>query len=77
VPFPLETPSFRINTQPPTPLQSFQLFLPISLVEKWVQYTKVGITWLKGNGVVDSWKHPMKRTASLRKWEENSVAEVT
>jgi hypothetical protein len=53
-PFPLETRSFRINTLPPTPLQLFQLFLPISLVEKWVQYTKVWVTWLKENGVVDS-----------------------
>ncbi|KAI8412239.1 hypothetical protein FOFC_08869 [Fusarium oxysporum] len=33
-------------------------------------------TWLKENGVVDSWKHPMKRTANLRKWEGISVAEV-
>jgi hypothetical protein len=33
-------------------------------------------TWLKENGVVNSWKHPMKRTASLRKWEGTSVAEV-
>jgi hypothetical protein len=75
-PFPVETRSFCINTLPPTPLQLFQLFLPISLVEKWVQYTKVWVTWLKENGVIDSWKHPMKRTASLRKWEGTSVAEV-
>jgi hypothetical protein len=30
-PFPL---SFRINILPPTPPQLFQLFLPISLIEK-------------------------------------------
>ncbi|PFH62715.1 hypothetical protein XA68_12393 [Ophiocordyceps unilateralis] len=27
---------------PPTPLSLFQAFLPISLVEKWVQYTNEG-----------------------------------
>ncbi|KAJ3453795.1 hypothetical protein MRS44_018427 [Fusarium solani] len=75
-PFPVETRSFRINTLPPTSLQLFQLFLPISLVEKLVQYIKVWVMGLKENGVADSWKHPMKRTASLRKWEGTSVAEV-
>jgi hypothetical protein len=46
-PFPVETRSFRINTLPPTPLQLFQIFLPISLIAKWVQYTKVWVTWCR------------------------------
>lgn len=36
----VEIRNFRISTLPPTPLQQFQLFLPISFVEKRVQYTK-------------------------------------
>ena len=67
---------FYINTLPSTPLQLFQLFLPISLVEKRVQYTKVWITWLKENGVIDSWNTPMERTSKLHKWEGTTVSEV-
>jgi hypothetical protein len=52
-PFHVETCNFRISPLPPTPLQLFQLFLPISLVEKWVSYTNSWIMWLKENGVVD------------------------
>jgi hypothetical protein len=75
-PFHVETRNFRISTLPPTPLQLFQLSLPISLVEKWVQYTKSWISWLKENDVVDSWKHPMTKDARLRAWQGTSVAEV-
>jgi hypothetical protein len=65
-PFHVETRNFRISTLPPTPLQLFQLFLPMSLIEKWAQYTKSWISWLKENDVVDSWKHPMTKNARLR-----------
>ena len=33
-PFYVDTRNFRISPLPPTPLQLFQLFLPISLIEK-------------------------------------------
>ncbi|KAI8683287.1 Piggybac transposable element-derived protein 4 [Fusarium sp. Ph1] len=75
-PFPVETRTFHISTPPPTPLQLFQLFLPISLVERWVQYTQSWLSWLKENNVVDSWKHPMTKNARLRAWQGTSVAEV-
>lgn len=75
-PFHVETRPFHINTLPPTPLQLFQLFLPISLVEKWVSYTNSWITWLKENGVIDSWNTPMERTSKLHKWEGTTVSEV-
>jgi hypothetical protein len=75
-PFHIEKRNFRINTLPSTPLQLFQLFLPTSLVEKWVRYTKIWITWLKDNGVINSWMHPMTEKSAVRKWEGTSVAEV-
>lgn len=75
-PFYIETRNLHINILPPTSLQLFRLFLPVSLVEKWVQYTKNWVTWLKDNDVVHSWKHPMGRTSNLQKWEGASVAEV-
>ncbi|KAL6353658.1 hypothetical protein LRP88_12971 [Fusarium phalaenopsidis] len=50
-PFHVETRNFHINTPPPSPLQLFQLFLPISLVERWVQYTQSWLSWLKENNV--------------------------
>jgi hypothetical protein len=75
-PFHVETRNFRISPLPPTSPQLFQLFLPISLVEKWVSYTNLWITWLKENGVVDSWKNPMGTTSYLHKWEGTTVSEV-
>ncbi|KAI8687201.1 Piggybac transposable element-derived protein 4 [Fusarium sp. Ph1] len=75
-PFPVETRNLHINTPPPSPLQLFQLFLPISLVERWVQYTQSWLLWLKENEVVDSWNTPMTRKARLRAWQGTSVAEV-
>ncbi|KAM5528380.1 hypothetical protein FOXYSP1_18861 [Fusarium oxysporum f. sp. phaseoli] len=53
-----------------------ELFLPISLVEKWVSYTNSWITWLKEHGVIDSWNTPMERTSKLHKWEGTAVSEV-
>ncbi|RFN46050.1 hypothetical protein FIE12Z_9701 [Fusarium flagelliforme] len=75
-PFQVETREFHINTLPPTPLKLFQLFLPISLVEKWVVYTEIWVSWLKMNGWIDSWKTEMKRTSKLHKWEGPTASEV-
>ncbi|UPL02957.1 hypothetical protein LCI18_013891 [Fusarium solani-melongenae] len=75
-PFPVETRNLYINTPPPSPLQLFQLFLPISLVERWVQYTQSWLLWLKENEVVDSWNNPMTGKARLRAWQGTSIAEV-
>ncbi|KAM5528713.1 AC transposable element-derived protein 4 [Fusarium oxysporum f. sp. phaseoli] len=75
-PFHVETRNFRISPLPPTPLQLFQLFLSISLVEKWVSYTNSWTTCLKENDVVDSWKNPMGTTSKLHKWEGTTVSEV-
>jgi hypothetical protein len=72
----VETREFHINTLPPTPLKLFQLFLPISLVEKWVVYTKIWVSWFKMNGWIDSWKTGMKRTSKLHKWEGPTASEV-
>ncbi|EGU73199.1 hypothetical protein FOXB_16291 [Fusarium oxysporum f. sp. conglutinans Fo5176] len=75
-PFHVKTRNFHINTLPPTPLQLFHLFLPISLVEEWVSYTKIWISWLKRNEVIDSWTSPMGKTSRLRHWEGTTTSEV-
>jgi hypothetical protein len=49
-PFNVPKREFHIATLPPTPLELFQLFLPFSLIEKWVHYTKTWISWLKADG---------------------------
>jgi hypothetical protein len=75
-PFNVPRREFPIARLPPTPLQLFQLFLPISLVEKWVHYTKIWILWLKASEWVDSWKKPMGRTSRLRTWEGTYASEI-
>jgi hypothetical protein len=75
-PFNVPRHEFHIATLPPTPLELFQLFVPISLVEKWVHYTKICISWLKANEWVDSWKRPMGRILRLRTWEGTYASEI-
>lgn len=38
-PFNLEYRDFKINPLPKEPLELFQLFIPISLIQSWVKYT--------------------------------------
>jgi hypothetical protein len=38
-PFNLEYRDFKINPLPKEPLELFQLFIPISLVQSWIKYT--------------------------------------
>ncbi|KAJ3453855.1 hypothetical protein MRS44_018487 [Fusarium solani] len=68
---PMEMPSRDpiIKPLPHTPLDLFQLFLPYSLVERWVQYTN---RWVKS---LLQDRH-LKPAARLKSWVETSVAEV-
>jgi hypothetical protein len=66
-PPPLNTQLSHQNTTPNTTAAIPAFSSYFSRRKNAVQYTKVWVMWLKENGVVDSWKHAMKRTASLRK----------
>lgn len=68
---PMEMPSrdLEVKPLPHTPLQLFQLFLPYSLVERWVQYTNSWVAILLQD-------RQLCPAARLRGWYETSVAEV-
>jgi hypothetical protein len=38
-PFNIKYRDFKINPLPQQPLELFQLFIPISLVQSWIEYT--------------------------------------
>ncbi|EGU88224.1 hypothetical protein FOXB_01258, partial [Fusarium oxysporum f. sp. conglutinans Fo5176] len=68
---PMEMPlrDLEVKPLPHTPLQLFQLFLPYSLVERWVQYTNSWVASLLQD-------RQLRPAARLRGWYETSVAEV-
>ncbi|EXL63705.1 hypothetical protein FOPG_20022 [Fusarium oxysporum f. sp. conglutinans race 2 54008] len=55
IPFNIEDRDFHINIPPPTPLELFQLFTPISLIQSWVYYSESWVSHLIQNGVIDSY----------------------
>ncbi|KJZ69067.1 hypothetical protein HIM_11536 [Hirsutella minnesotensis 3608] len=67
-PFPVPEREPQVQQLPPTPLLLFQLFLPISLVEKWVGYTN--------SGPQPGPEGPKKRRSRENLWTETSLGEV-
>jgi hypothetical protein len=61
-PFNLEYRDFKINPLPKEPLELFQLFIPISLVQSWIEYTNSWVDHLLENAVIDNWKSPFPNT---------------
>ena len=53
-PFNIEDRDFQINPLPQQPLELFQLFVPISLVQSWVGYTEDWVFFCAENGIKDS-----------------------
>ena len=53
-PFNVGNRDFYINMLPPTPLELFQLFIPISLIQSWIEYTNAWVAHLIENGVIDN-----------------------
>jgi hypothetical protein len=76
VPFNVEKRTFHINTLPSTPLDLFQLFMPISLTEKWIDYTNNWVSYLQENGVADSWNTPLAKGSRIQDWEGLTSPEV-
>ncbi|EGU86542.1 hypothetical protein FOXB_02940, partial [Fusarium oxysporum f. sp. conglutinans Fo5176] len=73
-PFNIEYRDFQINPLPQQPLGLFQLFVPISLVRSWIQYTEDWVFFLLDNGVKDSWNNPLSDHSRINAWEGISTA---
>jgi hypothetical protein len=73
-PFKLEYRDFKINPLPKEPLQLFQLFIPISLIQSWIKYTNSWVSYLQENGVIDNWNTPLSEHSRILKWEGLSSA---
>src|SRR6478735_5558950 len=76
IPFNVEDRDFHINILPPTPLELFQLFTPISLVQSWVYYSESWVSHLIQNGVIDSYNTAISDHSRINKWDGLSVAQV-
>lgn len=76
-PFHIEARDLHINQLPHTPLQLFQLFLPIWLVEKWIHYSNSWVASLIAKGVTDSWNDELKPKSRVWSWGQGiTVADV-
>jgi hypothetical protein len=73
-PFKLEYRDFKINPLPKEPLELFQLFIPISLIQSWVDYTNSWVTYLLKNAVIDNWNTPLSEHSRILKWEGISTS---
>jgi hypothetical protein len=69
-PFIVQPRDFHISYLPNTPLDLFQLFIPESLLWRWIEYTNSWIYYLLENGVVDSGNNPLHERSKLLTWEE-------
>jgi hypothetical protein len=54
-PFNIEQRDLHVNPLSQAPLELFQLFVPIWIVEKWVNYSNSWVASLLERGVIDSW----------------------
>jgi hypothetical protein len=74
MPFNIEYRDFQIKSLPQSPLELFQLFVPISLVQSWIEYTNSWVTHLIQNGVIDNWNTPISQHSRILQWEGISTA---
>ncbi|ENH64952.1 PiggyBac transposable element-derived protein 2 [Fusarium oxysporum f. sp. cubense race 1] len=75
-PFIVEDRDFHITHLPQTPLELFQLFIPISLIYRWIDYTNSWVGHLIENGVTDSWNTPISPSSRILGWEGLSSSQV-
>jgi hypothetical protein len=73
-PFHLQDRDFNIRPLPKEPLELFQLFLPISLIQSWIEYTNSWVAYLLENAVIDNWNTPLKEHSRILKWEGISTS---
>ncbi|KAJ3453704.1 hypothetical protein MRS44_017951 [Fusarium solani] len=75
-PFNVPPRDLKVNPLPQDPLQLFQLFVPVSLVKSWVEYTNNWVASLHESGVIDSQNHELKDGSRLQKWTRLKVSDV-
>jgi hypothetical protein len=75
-PFIVQHRNYHIGYLPTTPLDLFQLFVPKSLLWRWIEYTNSWICYLLENSVVDSWNNPLHERSQLLAWEGISTAQI-
>ncbi|KAI6751881.1 hypothetical protein HG531_006577 [Fusarium graminearum] len=73
-PFHLQHRDFKIKALPQEPLELFQLFLPISLIQSWIEYTNSWVAHLIENAVIDNWNTPLTEHSHILKWEGLSTS---
>jgi hypothetical protein len=73
-PFNLEYRDFKINPLPKEPLELFQLFVPDSLIQSWIEYTNSWVAHLLENAVIDNWNTPLSKQSRILGWEGISTA---
>ncbi|EGU87164.1 hypothetical protein FOXB_02318, partial [Fusarium oxysporum f. sp. conglutinans Fo5176] len=73
-PFNVEYRDFKINPLPKEPLELFQLFVPISLIQSWIEYTNSWVAHLLENSVIDNWNTPLSEQSRILQWEGFSTA---
>jgi hypothetical protein len=73
-PFNIEYRDFQIRPLPQEPLELFQLFMPISLIQSWIEYTNDWVAYLIENAVIDNWNTPLSKHSRILQWEGLSTA---
>ena len=73
-PFNIEYRDFQIRPLPQEPLELFQLFVPISLIQSWIEYTNDWVAYLIENAVIDNWNTPLSKHSRILRWEGLSTA---
>ncbi|KAJ0131739.1 Uncharacterized protein HZ326_25165 [Fusarium oxysporum f. sp. albedinis] len=73
-PFKLEYRDFKINPLPKEPPELFQLLIPISIIQSWVDYTNSWVAYLLKNAVIDNWNTPLSEHSRILKWEGISTS---
>ncbi|KAI8648048.1 hypothetical protein LRP88_03469 [Fusarium phalaenopsidis] len=75
-PFNVPHRDFKVHQLPNTPLELFQLFVPISFIYRWIEYTNSWVGYLLENGVIDSWNNPLLDQSRILAWDGLSAAQV-
>jgi hypothetical protein len=68
-PFNIEYRDFQVKSLPKEPLELFQIFIPISLVQSWIKYTNDWVTYLIENAIDDNWKSPRSKHSRIHQWD--------
>jgi hypothetical protein len=75
-PLNMERRDLKVNQLPQEPLHLFQHFVPLSLVNSWVQYSNSWVNSLLERSVIDSRNHELKDRSRLQSWKPTCAAEV-